>query len=131
VIDRLRKNQNSLEKRNNLRTYLVLAGVQRTAPQFCGWKFMDAGALAVPIAGVRFGHEPTFAAAPICGYHRGPHSSAVPYHATAIGSISDGLLFLTLPIEEEIRAGTPENVVQTVTVNSRTLKLTSHGFEEE
>jgi hypothetical protein len=31
------------------------ADVRRTAPQFCGRKFMDTGAMAVPIAGVRFG----------------------------------------------------------------------------
>ena len=31
--------------------------VRRTAPQFGGRKFMDTGAIAVPIAGVRFGHS--------------------------------------------------------------------------
>jgi hypothetical protein len=31
----------------------------------------------------------------------------------------------------EVPAGTPENVVRTVTENSRTLKFTTHGFEEE
>jgi len=35
------------------------ADVRRTAPQFCGLKFMDTGAMAVPIAGVRFGHSTT------------------------------------------------------------------------
>jgi hypothetical protein len=30
--------------------------VRGTAPQFCGPKFFDTGAMAVPIAGVRFGH---------------------------------------------------------------------------
>ena len=33
------------------------ADVRRTAPQFCGLKFMDTGAMAVPIADVRFGHS--------------------------------------------------------------------------
>jgi hypothetical protein len=42
-------------------------------------------------------------------------------------SVADVLL----EIEAEIQAGTPENVVRTVTENSRTLKFTTHGFEEE
>ena len=38
---------------------------------------------------------------------------------------------VTLEIEAEIPDGAPENVVRTVTVNSRELKFSSHGFEEE
>lgn len=38
---------------------------------------------------------------------------------------------VTLEIEAEIPHGAPENVVRTVTENSRTLKFTSHGFEAE
>lgn len=38
---------------------------------------------------------------------------------------------VTLEIEAELPAGAPEHVVRTVTENSRTLKLTSHGFEKE
>ena len=38
---------------------------------------------------------------------------------------------VTLEIEAEIQGGAPENVVRTVTENSRTLKFTTHGFEEE
>jgi hypothetical protein len=38
---------------------------------------------------------------------------------------------VTLEIEAEIQSGAPENVVRTVTENSRTLKFTTHGFEEE
>jgi hypothetical protein len=38
---------------------------------------------------------------------------------------------VTLEIEAEIPSGAPENVVRTVTENSRTLKFTSHGFEKE
>jgi predicted AAA+ superfamily ATPase len=38
---------------------------------------------------------------------------------------------VTLEISAEIPNGTPENVVRTVTENSRTLKFSSHGFEEE
>jgi hypothetical protein len=36
-----------------------------------------------------------------------------------------------LEIEAEVSAGVPENVVRTVTENSRTLKFGSHGFEKE
>jgi predicted AAA+ superfamily ATPase len=38
---------------------------------------------------------------------------------------------VTLEIEANIPSGTPDNVVRTVTENSRTLKFTSHGFEQE
>jgi hypothetical protein len=38
---------------------------------------------------------------------------------------------VTLEIEAEIPSGAPDNVVRTVTENSRTLKFTSQGFETE
>ena len=38
---------------------------------------------------------------------------------------------VTLEIEATVPEGVPENVVRTVTENSRTLKFTSHGFEKE
>ena len=38
---------------------------------------------------------------------------------------------VTLEVEAEIPDGAPENVVRTVTENSRTLRFTSHGFEVE
>ncbi|MCG8554136.1 MAG: Swt1 family HEPN domain-containing protein [Proteobacteria bacterium] len=38
---------------------------------------------------------------------------------------------VTLEIEANVPAGVPENVVRTVTENSRTLKFTTHGFEKE
>lgn len=38
---------------------------------------------------------------------------------------------VTLEIEAEIPSGAPENVVRTVTENSRTLKFTSQGFEKD
>ena len=38
---------------------------------------------------------------------------------------------ITLEIEAEIPSGAPDNVVRTVTENSRTLKFTSQGFEKE
>jgi hypothetical protein len=38
---------------------------------------------------------------------------------------------ITLEIEAEIPNGVPDNVVRTVTENSRTLRFTSQGFEKE
>ncbi len=38
---------------------------------------------------------------------------------------------VTLEIEAEVPSGAPENVVRTVTENSRTLKFGSYGFERE
>ena len=38
---------------------------------------------------------------------------------------------VTLEIEADVPAGAPDNVVRTVTENSRTLKFTSHGFERD
>jgi hypothetical protein len=38
---------------------------------------------------------------------------------------------VTLEIDAEIPSGAPDNVVRTVTENSRTLKFTSQGFEKE
>jgi len=38
---------------------------------------------------------------------------------------------VTLEIEADIPAGTPDTVVRTVTENCRTLKFASQGFEEE
>ncbi len=40
-------------------------------------------------------------------------------------------LTVTLEVEAEIPSGTPDQVVRTVTENSRTLKFTSQGFEKE
>ncbi len=37
---------------------------------------------------------------------------------------------VALEIDAEIPDGAPDNVVRTVTENSRTLKFESHGFEE-
>jgi len=38
---------------------------------------------------------------------------------------------VTIEIDAKMPDGTPDNVVRTVTENSRTLKFTSQGFEEE
>ena len=38
---------------------------------------------------------------------------------------------VTMEVEAQIPSGVPENVVRTVTENSRTLKFTTQGFESE
>ena len=38
---------------------------------------------------------------------------------------------VTLEIEAQVPQGVPENIVRTVTENSRTLKFTTQGFETE
>ncbi len=38
---------------------------------------------------------------------------------------------VTLHIEAKVPAGAPDNVVRTVTENSRTLKFTTQGFKKE
>jgi hypothetical protein len=38
---------------------------------------------------------------------------------------------VALEIEAIVSGGVPENIVRTVTENSRTLKFTSQGFEDE
>jgi hypothetical protein len=38
---------------------------------------------------------------------------------------------VTLDIDARIPSGAPDHVVRTVTENSRTLKFTSQGFEQE
>ena len=51
----------------------------------------------------------------------------IAHLAGLVGSI----VTVTLEIEAKVEAGMPENVVRTVTENSRTLKFTTHGFEED
>ena len=48
-----------------------------------------------------------------------------------LAGLSGGTVKVTLEIEAELPEGTPEQVVRIVTENSRTLKFTSQGFEEE
>jgi predicted AAA+ superfamily ATPase len=50
---------------------------------------------------------------------------------THLVGLIGSLVRVTLEIDAEIPAGVPDNVVRTVTENSRTLKFTSHGFETE
>ena len=48
-----------------------------------------------------------------------------------LASLVGATVKMTLGVEAEIPSGTPDNVVRTVTENSRTLKFTSQGFEKE
>ncbi len=48
-----------------------------------------------------------------------------------LAGLPGAVLKVTLEIEAKVPAGTPDNVVRTVTENSRTLKFTSSGFEKE
>lgn len=48
-----------------------------------------------------------------------------------LGGLVGSEVKVTLEIVWSIPSGAPENVVRTVTENCRTLKLTSHGFEED
>jgi hypothetical protein len=49
-------------------------------------------------------------------------------HLTAL---PNAVVKVTLEVEADVPGGTPDNVVRTVTENSRTLKFTSQGFEAE
>ncbi|MBN1382687.1 MAG: DUF499 domain-containing protein [Deltaproteobacteria bacterium] len=48
-----------------------------------------------------------------------------------LSGLVDSKVTVTLEIEAEIPSGAPDQVVRTVTENSRTLKFTSQGFEKE
>ena len=48
-----------------------------------------------------------------------------------LAGLVDSKVRVTLEIEADVPAGTPDNVVRTVTENSRTLKFTSHGFKQD
>jgi hypothetical protein len=48
-----------------------------------------------------------------------------------IAALPGAQVRVTLEVEATVPGGVPENVVRTVTENSRTLKFTSHGFEGE
>jgi hypothetical protein len=50
---------------------------------------------------------------------------------THLGGLVGARVKVTLEIEAEVPSGVPENVVRTVTENSRTLKFDAHGFETE
>ena len=50
---------------------------------------------------------------------------------THLAGIVGADVTITLEVEARVPSGVPDNVVRTVTENSRTLKLESHGFERE
>jgi hypothetical protein len=49
----------------------------------------------------------------------------------AFSGFSGSSVKVTLEIEADVSSGVPENVVRAVTENSRTLKFSSYGFEQE
>jgi predicted AAA+ superfamily ATPase len=62
------------------------------------------------------------------GYHAGQIGNEIITHLL---SLNNAKVKVTLEIEVDLPEGAPENTVRTVTENSRTLKFTSFGFEEE
>lgn len=48
-----------------------------------------------------------------------------------LGGLVGATVTVTLEVEAKIPGGASDHVVRTVTENSRTLKFTSQGFEEE
>ncbi|NJO82617.1 MAG: hypothetical protein HC828_07180, partial [Blastochloris sp.] len=50
---------------------------------------------------------------------------------THLVGLVDANVRITLEIEADIPDGTPDNIVRIVTENSRELKFTQAGFEEE
>jgi hypothetical protein len=48
-----------------------------------------------------------------------------------LSGLMDAEVEVTIEIEARIPSGVPDQVVRTVTENSRVLKFTSHGFERE
>ena len=57
---------------------------------------------------------------------------ALPRRSSAhLAGLVGARVTVTIEVEAEIPDGASDNVVRTVTENSRTLKFTSHGFEKE
>src|SRR5262249_23328874 len=48
-----------------------------------------------------------------------------------LASLVGASVKVTLEIEADVPSGAPDHVVRTVTENSRTLKFSSYGFEQE
>ncbi len=59
------------------------------------------------------------------------HSRIAEEVIAHLGSLIGADVKVTLEIEAVLPSGAPDNVVRTVTENSRTLKFTSQGFEKE
>jgi len=63
--------------------------------------------------------------------HLIPHHIESRVPGTAKLRFIDAKVTVALEIEAEIPSDAPDNLVRTVTENSRTLKFTSQGFEQE
>jgi len=98
------------------------------------------------------GTAPTSAGAPESGEIHSAATKPTRFHGTAtldaarvgrdasriaeevishLAGLVGATVTVTIEIEAEIPGGAPDNVVRTVTENSRTLKFTSQGFEKE
>jgi hypothetical protein len=73
-------------------------------------------ALPLPAAAARVGRDASRIAEEVISHLAGLVGSTVK---------------VTLEVEADMPNGAPEHVVRTVTENSRTLKFSSHGFEDE
>jgi hypothetical protein len=60
-----------------------------------------------------------------------PYSAAADEVIAHLTGLVGSNVTVTLEIEANVPNGMPNNVVRTVTENSRTLKFKSHGFEKE
>ncbi len=120
---------------------------EETAPAGKGSGDQGAGSAGVTVAGEAEGQGE-----PVTGHQPAPPSGPKRFHGTVAldparvgrdaSRIAEEVIAhltglvgtevkVTLEIEAEMPSGAPENVVRTVTENSRTLKFASQGFEEE
>ena len=81
-----------------------------------------------PVTGPKRYHGTVTLDATRVGRDAGRIGEEIIAHLAGLGGAK---VTVTLEIEAEIPAGAPENVVRTVTENSRTLKFSSQGFEGE
>ena len=62
----------------------------------------------------------------------GPDASRIADEVIShLSGLVEAKVKVTLEIEAEVPSGAPDQVIRTVTENSRTLKFTSQGFEKE
>jgi predicted AAA+ superfamily ATPase len=97
------------------------AGVMRPTPQ-------PGSAAAAPAARPKRFHGTVELDPARVGRDAGRIADEVIAH---LAGLMGAMVKVTLEVEAEIPAGVPENVVRTVTENSRTLRFSSQGFEAE
>lgn len=97
------------------------------APTNTGLGLFPGEASSEPAQPKRFHGSVTLAAARV-GRDASYVADEVISHLSGLVSAT---VHVTLEIEAKIPDGTPDNVIQTVTENCRTLKFNTHGFEKE